>query len=62
MDISNLIERSGAIRKFYSLPDLSIKDWAFLMSISSFRSIKKGDIFIGFLEPFLEESENDNYF
>ncbi|MCB9074003.1 MAG: Crp/Fnr family transcriptional regulator [Chitinophagales bacterium] len=46
MDISNLIERSGAIRKFYSLPDLSIKDWAFLMSISSFRSIKKGDVFI----------------
>jgi len=46
MEILELIERSAAIRKFYSLPDLSFKDWAFLLSISTFRSVKKGDVFI----------------
>lgn len=46
MDINEIIERSKAIRNYYKLPDLSIKDWMLLLPIAHFRKIKKGEYFI----------------
>lgn len=46
MDINEIIERSKKIREFYNLPELSVKDWMFLLPIAHFRNVKKGDMFI----------------
>lgn len=46
MEVKELIERSEKIRKFYKLPEFSMKDWMMILPISELRSLKKGDVFI----------------